>query len=464
MTVTATLDRLGVPATRGARRAAVYALAGVIPALLGVPALALLALGAALCVTRAGMPVLSLVLTAVRGLSAVHRVLLRGLLGEDVPAPPRPRPLRAAHDAAAWRCAAYAVVGAPLGVLLFAVQLPVRLYGLALLSYPVWFRAVGQNGHRGLELTGTFPLDTWPRALAVAGAGLVLLVAAGWAGRQLTALVRLLARTLLTPQRREELAERVHDLEETRALAVRDSAATLRRIERDLHDGAQARLIALGMALTRAKDALRAPEPSPADAAKARELVEQSLGTARTALGELRDLVRGIHPPVLDKGLAPALASLRSDIESPSLRVELHTELLSGPRPPEEVETLAYFCAAELLTNAARHAHADRVVVSARTEGSKGPEATEATEGGAHDRVLVLAVEDDGRGGAAAAPPAPGGSSGLRGLSERVRTVDGTLALDSPPGGPTTATVRLPFAAAQSAAAQSAGAQGETTT
>ncbi|MGP3988977.1 sensor histidine kinase [Streptomyces sp. 3N207] len=435
--MTAALDLLGLPATRKARRALVYALAGVIPALLGVPALALLAVGAALCVTRAGLPVLSLVLTAVRGLTAVHRVLLRGLLGEDVPAPPRPGPLRAANDAASWRCAAYAVISAPLGVLLFAVQLPLRLYGLALLSYPLWFRAVWQNGHHGLELTGTVPLDSWSRALAVAAAGLVLLVVAGWAGRQLTALVRLLARTLLAPPPSDDLAARVHDLEETRALAVRDSAATLRRIERDLHDGAQARLIALAMALTRAKEALRASEPSPANAAKARDLVEQSLGTARTALGELRDLVRGIHPPVLDKGLAPALASLRSDIESPSLRVELRSRLLAGPRPPEAVETIAYFCAAELLTNAARHADASRIVVTAHVE-------LELPH-----RVLVLVVEDDGRGGAPPVPPARGSSSGLRGLSERVRTVDGTLSLDSPPGGPTRATVRLPFAAAQ---------------
>ncbi|WP_173871694.1 sensor histidine kinase [Streptomyces albus subsp. chlorinus] len=430
--MTRCLDLLGIPATRKALRVLAYAVAALLPALLGAPALALLALAAVLCVTRAGPPVLSLVLTAVRALADLERTLVRGLLGEDVPAPPRPRPLRAAYDAATWRCAAYAVVNAPLGVLLLVVQVPVRLYGLALVSYPLWFRAVRENGHAGLELTGTCPLHTWPRALAVAAVGLVLLAAAGWAGRRLADLVRLLARTLLGPLR---LADRVHDLEETRALAVRDSASTLRRIERDLHDGAQARLIALAMALTRAKEALRAPEPAPADTAKARELVEQSLGTARTALSELRDLVRGIHPPVLDKGLAPALASLRSDIESPALRVTVRTDLLGGPRPPEAVETIAYFCAAELLANAARHAGARNVTVSARLAGGDGP----------GPRELVLAVEDDGRGGAAPRPAAPGGSSGLRGLAERVRTVDGTLSLDSPPGGPTRATVRLPL-------------------
>ncbi|WP_369203135.1 sensor domain-containing protein, partial [Streptomyces sp. PU-14G] len=303
MTVTATSPTCGVPATRKALRALAYAVAGLVPALLGLPALALVALGAALCVTRAGIPVLSLVLTAVRALTDLQRLLVRGLLREDVPAPPRPGPLRAAHDGATWRCAAFAVVNAPLGVVLFAVHLPVRLYGLALLSYPLWFRAVRQNGHVGLELTGTTPLDTWPRALAVAAGGLVLLALAGWAARRLTALVRLLARALLAPLR---LAERVHDLEETRALAVRDSAATLRRIERDLHDGAQVRLVALAMALTRAREALSAPEPSRADTEAARHLLDQSLGNARTALAELRDLVRGIHPPVLDNGLAPA--------------------------------------------------------------------------------------------------------------------------------------------------------------
>ncbi|MEU7313643.1 sensor domain-containing protein [Streptomyces sp. NPDC007083] len=432
------LALIGLPATRPAYRAVAYAAAALLPALLGVPALALLAVGGVLCVTRIGLPLLSLVLTAVQRLAAVHRGLVRGLLGQEVTAPPAPRPLRAAHDAAAWRCAAFVVLDVPVGVLFFAVQLPLRLYGLALLSYPLWFLAVRQNGHRGLELTGTVPLDSAPRALAVAAAGLLLLVAADWAGRRLAALVRLLARSLLGPTSRA-LADRVHDLEETRALAVRDSAATLRRIERDLHDGAQARLISLAMALTRAAEALRGPEPSAADTAKARDLVEQSLGSARTAMGELRDLVRGIHPPVLDNGLAPALASLRSDVESPALRVELRAELSGAPRPPEAVETIAYFCAAELLANAVRHAGAHRVGVAVRVERA-------ATGGG---DLLVLEVEDDGRGGAAPGPSRPGGPSGLRGLAERVRTVDGTLSLDSPPGGPTRALVRLPFAAAR---------------
>ncbi len=426
------LDALGLPASRAARGALAYAVLGLVPALLGLPALALLALGGALCVTRAGPPLLSLVLTGVRGLTRVERTLVRVLLGEDVPEPPAPRPLRAVYDGAMWRGAAFAVIGVPLGALLFVVQVAARLYALVVLSYPLWFRAVRQDGHQGLSLTGEIPLDTWPRALALALAGFVLLVAAGWTGRQLAALVRLLARTLLAPP---PLADRVQDLEESRDLAVRDSAATLRRIERDLHDGAQARLIALAMSLTRAR-AVLGPEPARTDTAKARDLVDQSLGNARTALSELRDLVRGIHPPVLDSGLAPALASLSTDMESPDMSVYLYTTgLPAAPRPPEAVETIAYFCAAELLTNAARHAGASEVAVIAKVR----------------EGTLVLEVADNGRGGAAVGSAdarsrrSGPSSSGLQGLSERVRTVDGTLTVDSPPGGPTRATVRLPL-------------------
>lgn len=403
-----------------------YAVAGLVPGVLGVPVLALIAVGGVLSVTRIGLPFLSLVLTAVRGLVGVERTLVRRLLGERVAVPPAPPVLRAVQDAASWRAAAFAVIDAPLAVVLFAVAVPVRLYALAALSYPLWFRAVEQDGHAGIGLTGEVPLDTLPRALAVAAGGLALLAAAGWAGRRLCALVRLLARTLLAPVLAEgQLTARIHDLEETRALAVRDSVATLRRIERDLHDGAQARLVAVAMSLTRAKDAL---EPQRLDAEKARGLVEQSLGNARTALAELRDLVRGIHPPVLDNGLAPALSSLRSDVQSPRLRIGLRMRLADAPRPHESVETIAYFCAAELLANAARHSGADRVEVSAGFDPGTEPGAV---------RHLVLTVEDNGRGGAVP-------SSGLRGLAERVRTIDGTLELSSPPGGPTRATVRLP--------------------
>ncbi|MET9292338.1 sensor histidine kinase [Streptomyces sp. NPDC003077] len=409
------LDALGLPASRAACGASAYAVAGLVPGLLGILLVPLIAYGGLFCVTRLGPPFLSGVLTAARGLTTVDRFLLRRLVGEEIPAAPRPR--RAVRDRDAWRGAAFAVVNVPLAVLLFCVEVPVRLYGLVLVSYPFWFASVSEDGHRGLEIVRDLPLDTWPRALAVAAAGMLLLAVAGRAGRGVLALHRALARALLAPGR---LARRIHDLEETRALAVRDAAATLRRIERDLHDGAQARLVAVAMSLTRARAAL---DPARTDAAKARDLVDHSLANARTALAELRDLVRGIHPPVLDSGLDAALASLASDIGSETTRVSVRTHLPA--RPPEAVETIAYFCAAELLTNAARHARATTIEVTAQARAG----------------ALLLTVRDDGAGGARVTRA----GSGLAGLAERVRTIDGALSLDSPPGGPTTATVRLPL-------------------
>ncbi|MFG3253871.1 sensor histidine kinase [Streptomyces sp. NPDC048172] len=396
------------------------------PALLGLPLTALLAYGGALCVTRLGPPLLSLILTGARPLFALHRHLLRTFLGERIEPPDQPERVRdTVTDRASWRAAAYAALSAPLTLLLFVCQVPVRLYALAAVAYPLWFRAVRQDGHDGIGLPGGAPLDTVPRALAVAVCGVALFAAATWLGRHLTTLVRMTAGALLGRPREDaesaRMAGRIHDLEETRALAVRDSAATLRRIERDLHDGAQARLMAVAMGLTRASGAL---SPGRTDTGKARALVDSSLADARTALEELRDLVRGIHPPVLDNGLDAALASLAASVHPPP-RVRLRTALPPHPRPPEAVETIAYFCAAELLTNAVRHASASTVGIDAELAPDSG--------------LLILTVRDDGIGGASTAK-----GSGLAGLAERVRTIDGTLALDSPPGGPTTATVRLP--------------------
>ncbi|GAA2084811.1 sensor histidine kinase [Streptomyces albiaxialis] len=406
-----------------------YAPLALVPALLGLPLAALLAYTGALCVTRVGPPLLSLVLSGARPLYALHRHLLRTFLGERIePPPPPPRVRDTVTDRASWRAAAYAALSAPLTVLLFVCQVPVRLYALAAVAYPLWFRAVHEDGHDGIGLPGGAPLDTLPRALAVAAGGAALFAAATWLGRRLTTLVRVTARPLLGRPREDDesarMAGRIHDLEETRALAVRDAAATLRRIERDLHDGAQARLMAVAMGLTRAGAALSPGQPDGPDTEKARALVDSSLANARTALEELRDLVRGIHPPVLDNGLDAALASLAASVHAPP-RVRLRTVLPPHPRPPEAVETIAYFCAAELLTNAARHASAATVEIDAELAPDSG--------------LLTLTVRDDGTGGAS-----PAGGTGLAGLAERVRTIDGTLTLDSPPGGPTTATVRLP--------------------
>jgi len=244
-----------------------------------------------------------------------------------------------------------------------------------------------------------------------------MVLAAPWVARGVTSVDRWLVRALLGPG---TLTQRVRDLEQTRALAVDDAAARLRRVERDLHDGAQMRLATVAMHLGLAKEKL-GDDGDPLDVARTRELLDAAHRGAKEALVELRDLAKGIHPPVLDNGLADALATL---VAASAIPVELSTEVPVRPAPA--IETIAYFCAAELLANAAKHSYANRIRIQASGHGDR----------------LLLEVGDDGVGGA---DPARG--SGLSGLAQRVRTVDGRLEIASPPGGPTRITVALPLRA-----------------
>jgi signal transduction histidine kinase len=208
------------------------------------------------------------------------------------------------------------------------------------------------------------------------------------------------------------MAERIETLETTRAGAVDAQETELRRIERDLHDGAQARLVALGMSLGMAEQRL-ADDPKLAG-----ELLAEARLGAEHALRELRDLARGIHPPVLaDRGLEAALASLASSTPFP---VALSVDVV--PRPAPAVESAAYFVAAESLANAVKHARAQRVEIRIVRR----------------DDAIELEVRDDGNGGAD-----PNGS-GLRGLRRRVEALDGSLSVTSPRGGPTTIRAELP--------------------
>jgi signal transduction histidine kinase len=209
-------------------------------------------------------------------------------------------------------------------------------------------------------------------------------------------------------------AERARELQDRRARAVDESAARLRRIERDLHDGAQVRLAALAMTLGEIKENL---EQSPADH-HTLDLVGAAHQNAKDTLAELRDLARGIHPPVLDRGLGPALGILAGTSAIPVALTVAVTE-----RPSPAIEAMAYFCTAELLANVTKHSGASHVTISVTEPGSG----------------LVLTVTDDGPGGARLVP-----GGGLAGLLERVQTVDGRLEVDSPPGGPTIVTIELP--------------------
>src|SRR5215218_4835199 len=438
---------LAAPFTRRARLQLLFCLAAVplgfclflVPYWVAGPALAVALLAPRydstwVAAVPSSLAVLALVVLATRiarGLGAVHRRLAARLLGERIPPPP-PRPpgrgvagwlAAGLRDGPGWRAVAYQLVKLPLAVLeAYAAFLWVG--GLVNLSYPFWW-GLFRNHPPGVTLDPVpvanpfggrlIQVATFPGSFLALAVGLAMVLAAPWVTRAVVAVDRRLLVALLGPGR---LALRVRDLEHTRALAVDDAAAQLRRVERDLHDGAQIRLATLAMHLGLARETL-AGAGDAADVGRARELVDAAHRDAKQALGELRDLARGIHPPVLDAGLDDALATLAATSAIP---VELACDLPERPAPA--IETIAYFCAAELLANAAKYSQASRVTLQA--DGRHG--------------MLVLEVGDDGVGGA---DPARG--SGLAGLTQRVSTVDGRLRITSPRGGPTLVSVHLPL-------------------
>ena len=240
-------------------------------------------------------------------------------------------------------------------------------------------------------------------------------------------------RTLLYYARSEQLEVRVAQLTETRAEVVDHSAAELRRIERDLHDGPQARLVALAMTLGLAEDIYDQ------DAGQARKMINDARHTTREALSDLRSVVRSIHPPVLaDRGLAGAVESLAMDMAVP---VETTIELTG--RPPAPVETAVYFAVAEALANVGKHSGARHAWI---TLGHSAPE-------GEQDRGRLRAViGDDGAGGAD-----PGGGTGMRGVAARLAAFDGRMWVSSPAGGPTLITLEVPCALSSPRTSPSSG-------
>ena len=405
--------------------------------------------------TVLGLLILVAALRVATSIGGLHRRVAAALIGERVPAPPAFRPGRGVlgrldarlRDGTGWRAVAYVLAKLPVsGLGGYAAAL--WLGGLVSMTYPLWWEGFRTHppGTRLSAVPVTMPLPfglihiaTFSGTFLALGAGVAGVLVAPWLARAAVAADRWLMRGLLGPG---ALAQRVRDLEATRALAVDDSAARLRRLERDLHDGAQARLVALAMTLGMAREKLGGTVGDPD---RARELVDRAHRNATEAIAELRDLARGIHPPVLDNGLETALATLAARSAVP---VELVVDLPERPSPA--IEDIAYFCAAELLTNVAKHSGARHATLEAI-----------AVPG-----LLRLRVTDDGIGGAArGSGPAAGGSSGtdsgggtgsgssgrtgsgLAGLADRIRTVDGRLQISSPPGGPTTVTAELPLRA-----------------
>jgi signal transduction histidine kinase len=280
--------------------------------------------------------------------------------------------------------------------------------GVAAAALPFYNGALpGGAAHLGTSrLTGF-----WPVTLATL-IGVALLFVAPILTRALAVADATMARWLIGSPRQAELTARIGELETSRARVIDAAEAERMRIERDLHDGAQQRLVSLAMELGRAKVKFQS------DPQAAAAIVSQAHEQAKEALAELRNLVRGVHPPVLsDRGLDAALSGLAALCPVPvSVTVSLPV------RPPAAIEAIAYFVVAEALTNVAKHAKASRAAVTVGYAGS----------------TLSLVIRDDGVGGAD-----PNGQ-GLNGLAARVAGVDGRLIVSSPPGGPTSIEVMLP--------------------
>nr|QGA70094.1 histidine kinase [Streptomyces sp.] len=316
-------------------------------------------------------------------------------------------------DPATWRDLLWLLLNCVVGLVGFVPAALLYYAGEGLfLACGLW-RPLADDGHGRWYSFVT--VDSWPAALAAALLALVVLTGWLFLGPLVLKGYAYFVRFLLGPTRQSQLASRVQHLSETRSGALDIQAAELRRIERDLHDGAQARLVSLGLQLG-AVDRTMNQDPE-----EARRLLRQARTSSVQALRELRDLVHGIHPPVLaERGLPDALRAL-------GLASPLHVTVVADlpGRLPDPVESAVYFAVSELLTNALKHADARRVEVVAWCE-----------EGMLHARVT-----DDGRGGADASA-----GSGLAGIRRRLASFDGVLEIDSPPGGPTVMKMELPCA------------------
>ncbi|MFJ8622335.1 sensor histidine kinase [Kitasatospora sp. NPDC093550] len=376
----------------------------------GVYAVAVLYAGALLSLTVLGLPFVVAALLGARRIGRLHRWLVGWLLDETVPEPaalPRPpgvfaRGRAVLTDPVAWRVLLYLVLRLPLGVVGFVAAVGLPLGALWLPGFPLWVRLL-EPGPRpfGWADVGAIPF------------GLALLAVVPAVLRALSRANRALARMLLGPVRSQQ---RVRELESARATLLAENSGRLRRLERDLHDGTQAQLVAIAITLSLADDALA--DPAEPDLGRLRTLVDRARGQTDDTITGLRRLTRGIHPVALDGGLAEALPSLTATSPVPvTVRLDLRE------RPEEVIEQAVYFCAAELLTNMAKHSDARSAELTAT----------------AADGRVRLTVRDDGRGGAAI-----GAGTGLAGLAERLAAVDGALRVDSPPGGPTLISAELP--------------------
>lgn len=386
----------------------------------------MVSLSVGLLITLVGLPLLLATIVCGRWVGTLERTRARALLDVDLAAF---RPLRvtgtlwervriAASDTPGWKGLLYGIVMLPWGIVTFTLTVVMWAVAFPLALFPCygWWLPHGDGFFQfGLH----YRFEGFGRIGYVAGVSLIGWVLVGILPRVIHAYasadVRLM-RALLSPSKESELEQRVSELQISRDASVESSTSELRRIERDLHDGAQQQLVSLAMNLGLAKERL-----CDSDDERAKALVSQAHDEAKQAIIELRDLVRGIHPAVLtDRGLDAAVSALAARCTVP---VTLQCTL--SRRLPSSIESTAYFVVAEALTNVAKHSGASTASVRLAEE---------------TDRISIE-VHDDGVGGAVLAE-----SGGLHGLDDRVRAVEGQLHLSSPAGGPTVLLVELPCA------------------
>ena len=382
-------------------------------------------------ITLIGIPVLIGTVWAWRWLAELERRLIGRLVGVEIPSPYRPDPeggrwwrriAARLSDPATWKDLAFLLLQLPLGILSFTITVTVLGVGLGLLFAPAYYWALSSS-----DWIGAVGVDTLPEALVAVPIGAVALLLGIPALSALGRLYGWLAAQLLGSNADPVLTAQVSELQDERSRIIAAADEERRRIERDLHDGAQQRLVALALNLRMAEQRAAGGDPAAA------ELVRQAGEEANLALKELRDLARGIHPAILtNRGLPAALEDLAS-------RATVPVEVVAAPaeRLPDAVEAAAYFVVSECLANIGKHANATSATVSVA----------------ASDGHLNVVVADDGVGGASLED-----GSGIQGLVDRVGALSGTLAVESPPGEGTRVVASIPVseAAAEEAEARSA--------
>jgi signal transduction histidine kinase len=373
--------------------------------------------GSVLLITLIGIPILVAGAYANRVLTNVERRRAGFLLGERIEARYRsspesrfwPRVKTIGGDPQTWKDFLCMLVLIFLGFGFGVAALSLWAAAIEWITLPAWWWIPPPGSV--VEFGDAWAVDRWSHAFILAGTALVATVPIAWLVAGLARGQALLTRLLLAPSD----GQRVRELERSRAAVVRTQEEDRRRLERDLHDGVQARLVALALDLGMARDKL-----SDGEAEAARELLDEAHEEAKSTLAELRELVRGVHPAILaDRGLDAALSALAARSPVP---VEVDADV---GRLPAALESAAYFVVAEALANVAKHSGATRSDVRLRRL----------------DGRLVVEVADNGHGGARM-----GAGTGLVGLEDRVRALDGTLRVASPDGGPTILVAELPCA------------------